>query len=65
MAVIRFQIVGDVRRYGFTVIAADAADLQHATPDLTAETIVILLDEAVLTRGRIPKPDEEGIVWLQ
>lgn len=65
VVVIRFRLKGDARRYGFVVTAADEDNLRYETPDSAAQTIVILLDEAILTRELVPKPDDEGVVWLR
>ena len=61
-AVIRFRIVGDARRYGFAAVVAETPRLEP--PEMNAQTVLILLDEAVLTRGRA-EPDDGGVVWLR
>lgn len=66
-AVIRFRIVGDARRYGFAAVVAEASDPvtpRLEPPEMNAQTVLILLDEAVLTRGRA-EPDDGGVVWLR
>ncbi len=66
-AVIRFRIAGDDRRHGFLTSVAEASDPQkpwREPPDATAEIILIILDEAILTSKR-RKPDDERIVWLR
>ena len=64
-AVIRFRLACDARPYGFVVRVAEEDNLLNETPEANAQTVVILLDEAILTRGRTLKPDETGVVWLR
>ena len=66
-AVIRFRIVGDARRYGFAAVVAESSDPETPRlepPEMNAQTVLIILDEAILTRGRA-EPDDEGVVWLR
>ena len=59
----RFRLAGDERTFGFRIglSAVGAPSFEH--PIITYETILTLLDEAVLV-GRRPAPDPEGVVWV-
>ncbi|CAA9426717.1 MAG: hypothetical protein AVDCRST_MAG03-2945 [uncultured Rubrobacteraceae bacterium] len=62
-AVVRFGLAGDGRTFGFRIELSLMGDPSFEDPILTAETILVLLDEAVLV-GRRSAPDPEGVVWV-
>ncbi len=61
--VVRFRLTGDGRRFGFRVELSEAGDPSWEDPIITAETILAVLDEAVLA-GQRSAPDPEGVVWV-
>jgi hypothetical protein len=61
--VVRFRLVGDERAFGFRIELSVVGDLCWEDPILTYETILVLLDEAVLV-GQRSAPDPEGVVWV-
>ena len=60
--VVRFRLAGDERTFGFRIELSVVGDPGWEDPILTYETILALLDEAVLV-GRRSAPDPEGVVW--
>ena len=61
--VVRFRLAGDDRRFGFRVELSVVGDPSWEDPIITAETILALLDEAVLVGPR-SAPDADGVVWV-
>ena len=61
--VVRFRLTGDGRRFGFRVELSEAGDPSWEDSITTADTILAVLDEAVLV-GQRSAPDPEGVVWL-
>ena len=59
----RFRLAGDERTFGFRVELSAVGDSSFEDPIITYETILALLDEAVLV-GRRSAPDPEGVVWV-
>jgi hypothetical protein len=61
--VVRFRLAGDERTFGFRIELSVVGDPFWEDPIITYETILALLDEAVLV-GRRFAPDPEGVVWI-
>ncbi len=61
--VVRFRLTGDGRRFGFRVELSEAGDPSWEDSIITHETILAVLDEAVLV-GQRSAPDPEGVVWV-
>jgi len=61
--VVRFRLVGDERTFGFRIELSVVGDPCWENPIITYETILALLDEAVLV-GQRSAPDPEGVVWV-
>ena len=61
--VVRFRLAGDGRRFGFRIELSAAGDPSREDPIITYETMLVLLDEAVLV-GQRSAPDPEGVVWV-
>jgi hypothetical protein len=61
--VVRFRPAGDERTFGFRIELSVLGDPCWEDPIITYETILALLDEAVLV-GQRSTPDPEGIVWV-
>ena len=61
--VVRFRLAGDERPFGFRIELLEAGDPSYEDPIITAETILALLDEAVLVGPR-SAPDPTGVVWV-
>lgn len=59
----RFRLAGDERTFGFRIELSAVGDPPFEDPIVTYETILALLDEAVLV-GRRSAPDPEGVVWV-
>ena len=59
----RFRLAGDERTFGFRIELSAVGDPSFEDPILTYETILALLDEAVLV-GRRSAPDPESVVWV-
>jgi hypothetical protein len=59
--VVRFRLAGDKRTFGFRIELSVLGDPCWEDPIITYETILVLLDEAVLV-GQRSTPDPEGIV---
>ena len=59
----RFRLAGDERMFGFRIELSAVVDPSFEDPIITYETILVLLDEAVLV-GRRSAPDPEGVVWV-
>ncbi|MDP9438566.1 MAG: hypothetical protein M3P49_07465, partial [Actinomycetota bacterium] len=62
-AVVRFRLAGDGWTFGFRIELSLMGVPSFEDPILTAETILVLLDEAVLV-GQRSAPDPEGVVWV-
>jgi len=60
---VRFRLAGDERTFGFRIELSAVGDPCWEDPIITYETILALLDEAVLV-GRRSAPDPEGVVWV-
>ena len=61
--VVRFRLTGDGRRFGFRIELSEAGDPSWEDPIIAVDTILAVLDEAVLV-GQRSAPDPEGVVWL-
>ena len=61
--VVRFRLAGDERQFGFRIELSEVSAPCWEDPILTYETILALLDEAVLVGPRSAL-DAEGIVWV-
>ncbi len=61
--VVRFRLAGDERQFGFRIELSEAGDPARKDPIFTYETILAVLDEAVLV-GQRSAPDPEGVVWV-
>ena len=61
--VVRFRLAGDERTFGFRIELSVVGDPGWEDPIITYETILALLDEAVLVGPRSAL-DAEGIVWV-
>ncbi len=61
--VVRFRLAGDERTFGFRIELSVLGDPCWEDPIITHETILALLDEAVLV-GQRSTPDPVGIVWV-
>ncbi len=59
----RYWLAGDERTFGFRIEPSAVGDPSFEDPIVTYETILALLDEAVLV-GRRSAPDPEGVVWV-
>ena len=59
----RFRLAGDERTFGFRIELSVVGPPCWEDPIITYETILALLDEAVLV-GQRSAPDPEGVVWL-
>ena len=62
-AVVRFRLAGDERGFGFRIELSEVGDPCWEDPIITYETILAVLDEAVLV-GQRSAPDPEGVVWV-
>ncbi len=61
--VVLFRLRGDQRRFGFRIGLLEAGDPSIGNPISAADTILALLDEAILVGPR-SRPDPEGIIWV-
>ena len=61
--VVRFRLAGDGRTFGFRIELSVVGGPCWEDPIITYQTILALLDEAVLV-GRRSAPDPEGVVWV-
>ncbi len=59
----RFRLAGEERTFGFRIELSAVGDPFFEDPIITHETILALLDEAVLV-GRRSAPDPEGVVGV-
>ncbi len=59
----RFQLAGDERTFGFRIELSEVGDLCWEDPIITYETILALLDKAVLVGPRSAL-DAEGNIWV-
>ena len=61
--VVRFRLAGDERTFGFRIELSVVGDPFWEDSIITYETVLALLDEAVLV-GQRSAPDPEGVVWV-
>ena len=59
----RFRLAGDERTFGFRIELSVVGDPFWEDSIITYETVLALLDEAVLV-GQRSAPDPEGVVWV-